>query len=141
MLPRFQHVLVPLDFTPQNQGALEVAFELAVHNHARITLLHVIEPIAGADGELQAFTDQLRKRAESELELRAQRFAEAGQKVDWKAIEGHRLEEIVRASVDRKADLIVMSSHPLDPARPAQTWNTLSYQVSVLCSCPILMVK
>ena len=141
MLPRFHHVLVPLDFTEKNRAALEVAFDLAVHHHARVTLLHVIEPISGADGELQAFTTRLRQRAESELEARAQRFAEAGQKVEWKVIEGHRLEEIVRASVDRSADLNVMSSHPLDPARPTQSWNTLSYQVSVLCRCPILLVK
>lgn len=141
MLPRFQHVLVPLDFTEKNQAALEVAFEIAVHNHARITLLHVIEPLAGEDAETRVFLSRLRQRAESELEARAQRFLSAGQQVEWKVIGGHRLEEIVRASVDRHADLVVMSSHPLDPARPAQSWNTLSYQVSVLCRCPILLVK
>lgn len=141
MLPRFQHVLVPLDFTEKNQAALEVAFELAVHNHARITLLHVIEPLAGDDAETQTFLSRLRQRAESELEARAQRFLSAGQQAEWKVILGYRLEEIVRASVDRHADVVVMSSHPLDPARPAQSWNTLSYQVSVLCRCPILLVK
>ena len=135
MLPRFHHVLVPLDFTEKNRAALEVAFDLAVHHHARVTLLHVIEPISGADGELQAFTTRLRQRAESELEARAQRFAEAVQKVEWKVIEGHRLEEIVRASVDRSADLIVMSSHRPVPRSPGTPSATRSRSCAVARFC------
>ena len=29
MLPRFQHIIVPLDFTSKNQAALDIAFELS----------------------------------------------------------------------------------------------------------------
>lgn len=141
MLPRFQHLLVPLDFTEKNNSALEVAFEIAVHNRARVTLLHVVEPIPAVDAELRKFVDQLAVRAESELEERAQRFSQARIAVETKVHVGPRLREIVQASLDRAADLIVMSSHAIDPSRPVQSWNTLSYQVSVLCSCPILLVK
>lgn len=141
MLPRFQHLLVPLDFTEKNNSAIEVAFEIAVHNRARVTLLHVVEPIPAVDAELRKFVDQLAVRAESELEERAQRFSQAGIAVETKVHVGPRLREIVQASLDRAADLIVMSSHAIDPSRPVQSWNTLSYQVSVLCSCPILLVK
>ncbi|MCY2968156.1 MAG: universal stress protein [Planctomycetota bacterium] len=141
MLPRFQHLLVPLDFTEKNTSALEVAFEIAVHNRARVTLLHVVEPIPAVDAELRKFVDQLAVRADSELEVRAQRFSQAGIAVETKVHVGPRLREIVQASLDRAADLIVMSSHAVDPSRPVQSWNTLSYQVSVLCSCPILLVK
>ena len=38
MIPRFQHILVPLDFTEKNLAALNIAFDLAVANHARVTL-------------------------------------------------------------------------------------------------------
>ncbi len=141
MLPRFQHLLVPLDFTEKNNSALEVAFEIAVHNRARVTLLHVVEPIPAVDAELRKFVDQLAVRAESELEERAQRFSQARIAVETKVHVGPRLREIVQASLDRAADLIVMSSHAIDPSRPVQSWNTLSYQVSVLCSCPTLLVK
>lgn len=141
MLPRFQHLLVPLDFTEKNVAALEVAFEIAVHNRARVTLLHVVEPIPGGDADLEKFVDKLTSRAESELESRAQRYTQAGVAVETKVHVGPRLKEIVQASLDRRADLIVMSSHRIDPERPLQSWNTLSYQVSVLCSCPILLVK
>ncbi len=142
MIPRFQHILIPLDFTEKNLEALNIAFDLAVVNHARVTLLHVVEQISGElDAELAQFYARLRVRAESELESRSQRFDQAGIVVDCKIRIGHRLHEIVTDSVERAADLIVMSSHKPDLSRPLQTWGTLSYQVSVLCQCPVLLVK
>lgn len=142
MLPRFRHLLVPLDFTEKNRAALDAAFEIAVQNKARVTLLHVIETIEGAeDAEMRAFFDRLQRRAEAELESRAQRFSEAGLAVDRKVRLGRRTIEIVQDAADRQADLIVMSSHVIDPSRPLASWGTVSYQVSVLCRCPILLVK
>lgn len=143
MLPRFKHLLVPLDFTEKNRAALDVAFEIAAQNKARVTLLHVIETIQGAeeDDELRAFFDRLRKRAEAELESSAQQFEAAGLSVDRKIRYGNRSSEIAHDAADRQADLIVMSSHVIDPARPVQSLGTVSYQVSVLCRCPILLIK
>lgn len=142
MLPRFKHLLIPLDFTEKNRSALDIGFEIAVQNAARVTLLHVIETIAGPDdAELKQFYDQLQTRAETELEARAQRFAEAGLAVDRKIRFGRRTPEVVQDAHDRQADLIIMSSHPIDPAQPVQSWSTVSYQVSLLCRCPILLVK
>ena len=142
MIPRFRHLLIPVDFTEKNLPALDIAFDLAVANHARVTLLHVVEQIEGdADAELLQFYDRLRVRAESELERLSQRFDAAGIAVDSKIRIGHRLNEIVTDSVERAADLVVMSSHKPDLTKPHQTWATLSYQVSVLCPCPVLLVK
>jgi nucleotide-binding universal stress UspA family protein len=142
MLPRFQHIVVPVDFTEKNLAALDVAFELAVANRARVTLLHVIETMdVESDAELEQFYARLQTRADSELERMAQRFIAAKIAVDRKIRFGKRLNEIVHDSADRHADLIVMSSHKPDLQKPAQTWATLSYQVSVLCSCPVLLVK
>ena len=45
MIPRFKHILVPVYLTPKNRAALEIAFELAVENKARVSLLHVTEKI------------------------------------------------------------------------------------------------
>ncbi len=142
MLSRFQHILIPVDFTEKNLPALDIAFELAVANHARVTLLHVIETVdVESDAELEQFYARLQARADSELERLAQRFLAAKIAVDRKIRFGKRLQEIVRDSADRHADLIVMSSHKPDLQKPAQTWATLSYQVSVLCPCPVLLVK
>lgn len=142
MLPRFQHILVPLDFTDKNAAALDIAFELAVANQARVTLLHVIELIdLPDDDDIREFTDRLRIRADRELELRAQRFAEAKLQVDWKIRYGNRAREIADDEVERGADLIVMSSHNVDADRAARSLASVSYQVAVLSKCPVLLVK
>ncbi len=142
MIPRFQHILIPLDFTEKNLAALNIAFDLAIAENARVTLLHVVEQVSGeVDAELSEFYHRLKTRAESELESRSQRFDLAGIDVDCKIRIGQRLHEIVTDSIERSADLIVMSSHKPDLTRPLQTWATLSYQVSVLCQCPVLLVK
>lgn len=142
MIPRFQHILVPLDFTEKNVPALDIAFELAVANRARVTLLHVIETLeVEPDVELDQFYAKLQGRADAQLERLSQRFTAAGLATDRKIRFGKRLAEIVNDSNERKVDLIIMSSHKPDLNRPHQTWATLSYQVSVLCPCPVLLVK
>lgn len=142
MIPHFTHILVPVDFTEKNRPALEIAFDLAIANHARVTLLHVIETMdVAVDDELDEFYARLSTRAAAELESMSQRFAEAGVAVDRKTRFGKRLHEIVDDSIERKADLIIMTSHKLDTAQPFKSWATLSYQVSALCQCPVLLVK
>ena len=145
MRPRFQHILVPVDFTPKNQPALEIAFEQALHNESRVTLLHVIEIIDTGEGEvddeLKEFYERLQQRAWTELDAMAQRFAETSIAVDQKVRMGRRPYEVVKFANEHDVDLIVMSSHTVDPERPVQSLGTVSYQVSVLCSCPVMLVK
>jgi len=142
MLPRFKNILVPVDFTEKNLPALDIAFELAVANRAHVTLLHVIETIdVDSDDELEKFYDRLEQRADSELERLSQRFLDAGLAGDRKVRFGKRLMEIVQCCTDHKADLVVLSSHKPDLQHPQQTWATVSYLVSVLCPCPVLLVK
>lgn len=40
----------------------------------------------------------------------------------------------------KRVDLLVMGSHKVKP-RPGQGWGTTSYEVGILCQCPILLVK
>jgi nucleotide-binding universal stress UspA family protein len=142
MLPRFKNILVPVDFTEKNLAALEIAFELAVANRARVTLLHVIETLdVESDAEMERFYDRLEKRADAELEQMSQRFLEAGLATERKVRFGKRLAEILQSCTAHNTDLAIMSSHKPDLQRPHQTWATLSYQISVLCACPVLLVK
>jgi len=142
MIQRFQHILIPVDFTEKNLPALEISVDLALANRARVTLLHVIETIdVEPDAEMEQFYARLESRADSELERLSQPFVAAGLAIDRKIRFGKRLPEIVTDAVERKVDLIVMSSHKPDLEKPMQTWATLSYQVSVICPCPVLLVK
>ena len=142
MQPRFQHILIPVDFTEKNLAAMEIALDLAIASHTRVTLLHIIESInVEADDEMEQFYSRLRARADAELERLSQRFSGSGIAVDRKFRIGKRLQEIVGDAAERQVDLIVMSSHRPDLQNPTKTWATLSYQVSMLCHCPVLLVK
>lgn len=143
MLPRFNHILVPLDFTPKNQAALDIAFEIAVQNEAKVTLLHVIETIDvdASNHDLDDFYSSLETRANTELESRSQRFLEAGISTDYKVRYGKRVLEVVQFADEHHVDLIVLSSHSVDPDQPLRGLGTLSYQVSYLCKMPVLLVK
>ncbi len=142
MLTELRHILVPLDFTAKNQAALEIARKLASQNNASVTFVHVVETIENLqDAELTGFYTRLASHAEAELGGRAREFANAGIRVDQKILYGRRLSEIVREARDQKVDLIVVSSHKIDPSAPVQSLGTLSYQISILCDCPVLLVK
>ncbi len=144
MQPRFAHILVPVDFSASNKAALEVAFELCVDNDARVSLLHVIEAIDTGDEpdeELRAFYERMEVRAWTELEAMAQRFAEVDRTVDRKVRTGKRAQTISAFADEHGVDLIVMTSHAIDRQRPVQSWGTVSYQVSILCDCSVLLVK
>jgi nucleotide-binding universal stress UspA family protein len=143
MLPRFQHLLVPLDFTPKNRQALDVAFELAIENRARVTLLHVIETIDAAadDDEIRQFYDSLESRAWLELQTAAERFVGTQVPLEQKVRRGKRALEIARYAAGHNVDLIVMSSHPVDLTQPGRSVATVSYQVSIACPCAVLLLK
>jgi nucleotide-binding universal stress UspA family protein len=142
MLARFKKILIPLDFTEKNLAVLDIAFELAVANRARVTLLHVVETLdVESDAEMNQFYDRLEKRADSELERMSQRFVDAGLTIERKVRFGKRLPEILQSCTEHNVDLMIMSSHKPNLQKPHQTWATLSYQVSVLCPCTVLLVK
>lgn len=142
MLPRFNNILVPVDLGERTLHSVDVAFEIAEANKARVTLLHVIESIDSLDDEeLGTFYQQLTTRAEESLDRLVQRFVDAGLAAEYRIRRGRRLDEILAFAEDRKIDLIVLSSHRVDPEQPVKSFGTLSYQISVLCACPVLLVK
>ena len=60
MPQRFQHILVPVDFTEKNEPALQIALDVALQNKSRVTLLHVIETIGESDEEIERFYEPCR---------------------------------------------------------------------------------
>jgi nucleotide-binding universal stress UspA family protein len=138
----FTHILVPLDFTPKNAAALDIARQLAAPAGARVTLLHVIETIEHATGrEIEEFYRGLESRAGKELREAERPLAAQGILVSTEIVYGRRGAEIVRYARERGVDLVVMSSHVIDPKGPGGGWATLSYQVATFCPCPVLLVK
>lgn len=143
----FHHILVPVDLTGKNATALDMAFEMASRYGARTTLFHVVERIEpeeeqdAEDEELVNFYQDLERRAARDLQDLALRFSRAGLQVDSQVWIGKRVAEIVRFASEHAVDLIVLTSPVVDVERPAHSLTSASYQVSVFCTCPVLMVK
>ena len=114
---------------------------MAQQKAARVTLLHVVETIEYEDDEIKSFYDTLEKKAWSKMEALAQRLADADIPTEQQVLFGRRGNSIVQYAVDHDIDLIILTSHKVDLDQPPRGWATLSYQVSILCPCPVLLVK
>jgi universal stress protein A len=142
VLDRFEHLLVPLNFSDNNEIALQTALDIASSAPSRVTLLHVIEPIdLPEDSGVQNFTEQLRTRADEKLGQRAQRFSDHNVTVGCENLVGKRAKEIVRFARDNAVDLIILNSHKIQANEPEKELASLSYQVTVLSRCSVLLLK
>jgi nucleotide-binding universal stress UspA family protein len=138
----FKHILVPIDLTDRNERTLRIAVGLARIKRSRVTLLHVIQAIAGeSTRELRNFYKTLEQRSQRRLIRAAKRFVDAEVPVRTLVVIGEPAREIIRAAVARKVALIVMGSHRVMPRRPGRGFGTISYKVGIGCPCPILLVK
>ena len=137
----FDHILVPVDFTDKNARALDVAIQMAKSFRSRLTLLHVIETLEYEDEELNSFYETLAAQARTQLQSMAEQCVQAAVEVDQEVIFGRRAVGIVDYASAQNADLLILSSHRIGPDHSPQSLVTLSYQVSILCQCPVLLVK
>ena len=139
---KFRQLLVPLDFTGKNQSAVEMALRMAKPDGASVTLVHVIETLAGPeDVTLAAFYAQLEAYARQQLQRFAKAFEKEGICVKQVVLFGRRGPEIVRYAMENDVDLMVLSSHRISLDGSTEGWGTLSYQISIACQCPVLLVK
>lgn len=142
MAGQFRRILIPVDFTEKNRAAIDVALTLAQNGKATVTLLHIIEQLFADDDEIDEFYEGLEARAMRELDELALRITEAGFDVERQVRYGKRGPGIVEfAGEDPQCDLIVMNARQLDQEHPETGLNAISFQVSLLCHCPVLLVK
>ena len=138
----FARILVPVDFTPKNEPALDTAARLVRLGGGHITLLHVIETLALPFEELREFYEELELKARTRLDAMASSLRDRDvENVDRVVLYGRRAEEVVGYADDEGSDVIILSSHRVDPENPGMSWATLSYKVAILAQCPVLLVK
>jgi universal stress protein A len=138
----YRHILVPLDFTEQNDRALDIAKQMCRPGFSRVTLLHVIETIDYvANEEVEQFYKMLTDRARRKLDELAARFQIDGVEVEGKVVLGKRARGTVMFVLQNEVDLVVLSSHRVDLNDVPKGLGTLSHQVSILCPCDVLLVK
>ena len=138
----YRRILVPTDLTDRTMKALEVASNIAAPGDARITLLHVIETIAGSDfEELSSFYRKLEQHASDRLKEIIVRTPGLRVALDTEIVYGKRAEEVLRFVRANDVDLVVLASHPVDPSQPYGGLGTMSYKLGILAPCAVLLVK
>jgi len=138
----FKHILVPSDLTDRNRKAMDIAVKMALVNGAVITLLHVVETMEEADSDdFKKFYKQLGTRAGKTINKLIGQYVAKSVTIEKQILYGKRVYEILNFAAEHQVDLIIMSSHKLDPENAAEGWGTISFKVGVLSHCPVMLVK
>ena len=138
----FKHILVPSDLTERNRKAMDIAVKMALVNEASITLLHVVETMEEADSDdFKKFYKQLGSRADKVIDKLIAQYGPKSVSIEKQILYGKRVYEIINFAAEHQVDLIIMSSHKLDPENAAEGWGTISFKVGVLSHCPVMLVK
>lgn len=141
--PCIQHLLVPVDFSGPSLNALEYAIQVVDRFGARLTLLHVLEPIYhDLELGLGRIEQEAQKRThwEAQLDGLAQVVKERGLAAGSVVLGGIPSESIVTYARGQGCDLIVMGTH----GRRGLTrlrYGSVAESVLRQAPCPVLTVR
>jgi nucleotide-binding universal stress UspA family protein len=113
--PGFSRIVVPTDFSPRSEAAVNYAVELARRLGAQVTLLHLVPEPTAFDYSMGGIPaeewEQAREEAKKKLDQELARAKITYQGVDWLVRTGISLrEQIVSAAKEVSADLVVIST-------------------------------
>ncbi len=143
----FKHILVPTDGTEKSKSALDIAIKMQKKfnqeiKDSQITLLHVIQTLAeDLSEDFDKFYSALRKKAQKNLEETIQAYQEEQVIIKPEIILDKRVQGILDYADNNKVDLIILTSHRIDPENPTHGWGTISHKVGILAHCPVMLVK
>lgn len=122
-MARLSRILVPVEFSPRCQGAVQYAEALARQFQSEIVLLHVISPPMAYFGSFDSVSwytseDFARELAQArKLDLEAFPCQAEGCNVRRLVLHGDPAQTIVETAGLERADLIVMPTHGYGPFR------------------------
>jgi nucleotide-binding universal stress UspA family protein len=138
------HVLVPIDFSSYAEHALDYAIALAQKLQARVTLLHVIQPlVAGADmgaWPSPTFVAELEAAITSDMEGYLARVTAAGLAGEIAVVHGAPSQEILDTARKHQVDLIVMGTHGRT-GLPHVLLGSVTERVVRSAPCPVLVAR
>ncbi len=138
----FKNILVPTDLTEKSKKVLDIAISMIPKKTGEITLVHVIEMIEGIEDEdLSNFYKKLRNRAQKKMDEIVLEYKNYGLPINTEITIGKRVPEILRIVQERAVDLIIMKSHKIEDVRAAEGWATISYRITIMAPCPVMIVK
>lgn len=134
-------ILVPTDFSPAAEKAIDYACGIAAQFNAKIVLLHAIEPICTPDFYPPIADEQARTRALERLkaqaaELRKANVAAAAPHV----VTAIAWDAIVRTADSLEVDLIVIATHGYTGFKHMVLGSTAE-RVTRHARCPVLVVR
>lgn len=140
-----RRILVPLDFSPFSMRAARFARKWAIRFRAEVCLLHVIEPVNSAvpfGAEMIALPPPAVHRREftASLEKIARKEFSRVAKISIHLRHGTPHDEIVRAAVKLKADIIIIAMHGRSGLVHALIGSTAE-RVVRHAPCPVLVLR
>ena len=141
---RIQNILVPTDFSEQSRKALRYAVRMAEEFGARLTVLHVVQPLVYPDFAYAAITmenDKLAEAAGARLDLLNKQLEIDPALIRQTLVRtGSPFHEISEAARTLKIDLIVISTHGRSGLTRALIGSTAE-RVVRHAPCPVLVVR
>lgn len=144
--PRLRHILVPLDFSDNSRKALRYAIALARQFGARITLLHVVEPlIYPADSgfvpvEAHAWEGNLLKETKARLDALVREEMPSDLAVETAVVTGNAFMEVAEVAREKKVDLLVITTHGYTGLKHLVLGSTAE-RVVRYAPCPVMVVR
>jgi len=144
-LLRIKSILVPIDFSTASKKALQYAVPFARQFGAKLTLLHVVEPVATPDFAnsfpLMMENDKVKAASRGQLEHIIKEQAIAPKLVEKTLVRfGRSFHEIADAARTLKVDLIIISTHGYTGLKHALLGSTTE-RVVRHAPCPVLVVR
>jgi len=141
---RVETILVPTDFSPQSEKALRYALAFARQFNARLTLLHVLEPLAGPDFAyfpLVEVRDKVARTARQRLAGLAARLEAAPGIIERTLVrDGRAYQVIAEVARESRANLIIIATHGYTGAARLMLGSTTE-RVVRHAPCPVLVVR
>ena len=138
-------ILLPIDFSPSSEAALEMAAGLAKHFHAELHLVNVIPmfptttlPDLVPEGE---FIQKARTFAEQHLAKCHAVLTARGVKSTSSVEVGNDIVGNIMGVVDREhIDMVVISTHGISGWHPL-VFGSIAEKVVKLVQCPLLLLR
>jgi nucleotide-binding universal stress UspA family protein len=138
-------ILLPIDFSPSSQAALEMAADFAKHFHAKLYLVNVIAmfppsalpdviPEATFIQESRAFVERHLAKCKAALVNRGVKSTSSVEVGN--DIVGHIMEVIDREHID----MVIISTHGISGWHPL-VFGSIAEKVVKLVQCPLLLLR
>jgi nucleotide-binding universal stress UspA family protein len=138
----FKKILLPIDLSDNHGRVLGVAADLASAGRGEVTLLHIIEVIAGLTMEEEKdFYQRLEQAARRHLGKLSDQLKPRDLPRRAEVLYGNREAEVVRYAREAETDLIVLTAPQFDPHNVGVSLGSLSYKIGLFAPCPVLLVK